>query len=78
MAVVIATCTTHISESQQIVEGRLYLADDPVVRAHPGLFTTDLERYAMGYIVPVVEDTTAAPGEVRRGPGRPRKEPSNV
>lgn len=53
--------------------GRLYFADDPVVIANPGLFTSELERFAVGYHERVVETATAAPGEVRRGPGRPRK-----
>lgn len=78
MPVVIATCTTHVSETEQIVEGRLYLADDPIVRAHPTLFTDNLEPYALGYRRPDIETATAGPGEVRRGPGRPRKEPTDV
>lgn len=44
---------------------KVYADDHPWVKAHPELFTDlDLE---------VVEAATAAPGERRRGPGRPPK-----
>lgn len=51
--------------------------DDPVVKAAPQFFAdepskvqTSLGRTSTS---PVVEQATAAPGETRRGPGRPRK-----
>lgn len=76
--VVIAISTTHVSESCQIISGRLYLDDDPVVINHPELFDGDLAKYAVGYVAPVIEELTANPGEVRRGPGRPKKETVDV
>lgn len=52
----------------QLFAGRAYVADDPVVRQYPHLFTDDPVVYThAGHIV---EAATAAPGErrgVRRG-----------
>lgn len=52
-------------------KGQHWPASDPVVAAHPSLFTTDA-RYGMcysvepaGYNDPPVEQATAAPGERR-------------
>ena len=71
--VVIAISTTNVSESRQIVSGRLYMDDDPTVLAHPELFDGDLEKYAVGYVVPAIEETTANPGEVRRTASKKRE-----
>ncbi len=65
---VICTSSAFVSEWEMVEGGRLYYADDPVVKANPGCFTADLERYAVGYQDRQVnvETATAAPGEVRR------------
>lgn len=48
-----------------------WAADDPAVKARPDLFSDDpLDPRGTR---PIVEQATRAPGEVRRGPGRPRK-----
>lgn len=69
--VVLCISTTHVGESTIVESGRLYMSDDPVVRAHPELFDSELEKYAVGYQSPT--EPTVESGEVRRGPGRPRK-----
>jgi hypothetical protein len=74
--VVICISTTHVSEFTQIISGRLYLDDDPIVRAHPDLFDHNLAKYAVGYVEPSpIVDRVDEP---RRGPGRPRKEPADA
>jgi hypothetical protein len=70
-----------------VKEGDLWASDDPFVRDRPDLFGPLDERkikrsepvaqptYAeIPPDVPVIERATRAPGEVRRGPGRPRKD----
>lgn len=74
MGVVMCKSSTHVSESEMTHVGVLYMDDHPVVIQHPDLFDRDLEKYAIGYAPPVIETATAAPGEIRRGPGRPRKD----
>ena len=55
-----------------LIEGQAWAADDPLVRANPGLFVKDISELP-GYprrTVAVVESATAAPGErrsVKRG-----------
>lgn len=44
--VVRALFTSHISETIQLHEGELWVADDQVVVAHPEWFSTDLLSYA--------------------------------
>lgn len=55
--------------------GEAWDADDPFVAAKPDLFgpPARVRRTTREPAVPVVETATRAPGEVRRGPGRPRK-----
>lgn len=49
-------------------QGEAWAAEDPFVAAHPDAFGPgQLRRTA------AVETATRAPGEMRRGPGRPRK-----
>lgn len=69
--VVMCTSTAWVSEAQMVTEGKLYRADDPVVIDNPGLFSDDLNSYVQPK--PFEDDEPA-----RRGPGRPRKEDSNV
>lgn len=74
---VICVASAHVSEYQMVEGGRLYYADDPIVLSNPGMFTDELDRFAVGYDerqAHIFETATAAPGEVRRGPGRPRKD----
>lgn len=71
--VAIATCVTAGPNGQRVrlTEGVVWSADDPMVLSRPDLF-----RNLMDGDVAVrrpVEQATAVPGEVRRGPGRPRK-----
>ena len=56
----------------QLREGDAWAADDPVVIAHPGLFSDYPLNPRRSVPATVIEQTTAAPGETRRGPGRPR------
>jgi len=79
MDIVYATTTTMVvtpgGGQLRVDKGSHWPATDPVVAAHPGLFSTDA-RYGLnfstepeGYGAPV-EQATAAPGErrnVRRG-----------
>lgn len=76
MDVVFATKTAVVSDPQtgagrSINAGEHWAADDPVVKAYPSFFADD-PRYGLsssrpladdGY--PVIEQTTAAPGEKR-------------
>lgn len=45
--------------------GTAWSASDPVVKAHPEMFSTD-ERYLRTSVDRPVEQATAAPGEKRR------------
>lgn len=70
---VFAMYTAWVSQGLMIEAGQPYDADDvaDVMRKFPDAFTDTLEN------VPGrerVETATAAPGEVRRGPGRPRND----
>jgi hypothetical protein len=56
-----------------ISEDAEYDDDHPYVKAHPDMFIDILDN-PHRIRTPVVEQATAAPGEVRRGPGRPRKD----
>lgn len=73
--VVFATDTAALplpsGASVVVHRGQHWSADDPVVKAHPGLFSDD-PRYGLTYSVPPpemaeapVEQATAAPGEKR-------------
>lgn len=58
-------------------EEDVYADDHPYVEAWPELFA-DLEDVSVIHRAPGamgVEQATASPGELRRGPGRPRKYP---
>jgi hypothetical protein len=72
-----AVVTLPDGTPQTVVKGQHYPADDPVVKANPGMFSPDA-RYGMSWTgpppaemaEPPVEAATAAPGErrnVRRG-----------
>ena len=64
--VVRALFTMHISPTVQLHQGDLWIADDPVVKAHPDWFSDDLSGVAnRTTIAPVVETATADPGERR-------------
>ena len=72
MAHVVAIATLVTSDRSgnriRLQEGTVWDANDPFVRHRPDLFRPlDGERRAP------VEQASAAPGEVRRGPGRPKK-----
>lgn len=58
---------------QVVSEDDEYDDDHPFVRARPEMFV-DIQDNPHRIRTPgVVEQATAAPGELRRGPGRPRK-----
>ena len=69
--IVMCNTTAWVSESTMVQEGTLYRADDPIVIDNPGLFSDNLNSYVQ--LAPQDLDE-----EPRRGPGRPRKEESNV
>lgn len=56
-----------------VPEGDVYADDHPLVKSYPGHFE-DLNVNVIEAPKRGVEQATAAPGEVRRGPGRPRKD----
>ena len=62
--VVRALFTMHVSESEMMFAGNLYVRSHPLVRAHPDWFSDDLETVAIGY-TPPIETATADPGEKR-------------
>jgi hypothetical protein len=72
MAHVVAIGTLVTSDRNgnrvRLQEGTVWDADDPFVAYRPDLF-----RPLDGGRRAPVEQASAAPGEVRRGPGRPRK-----
>jgi hypothetical protein len=75
--VVFAVATTYATDTILIREGEPWAADDPLVVGKPELFTSNPDRYVRRSAPPpvaVVESATAEPGELRRGPGRPRKD----
>jgi hypothetical protein len=66
--VVYATVSTWVSPTVFIHAGEIWVADDPVVKAHPECFTTDPTAYAKGTVErgeQPVEQATRAPGEKR-------------
>ncbi len=65
---------SFVSEWEQLEGGKLYYADDPVVRKNPGAFSADLERFAVGYAERQAAALAALTEPVKRGPGRPRKD----
>lgn len=70
MEVVYATATQHVG-SGLVRKGTHWPADDPIVKAHPDLFSTD-PRYGLSYSEQPegwdapVEQATKAPGEKRQ------------
>jgi hypothetical protein len=56
-------------KSHVITPDDVFPDDHPFVKAAPGAFVRVGDEVARP-----VEQATAAPGEVRRGPGRPRKD----
>lgn len=55
---------TFVAGHVAVHAGSYWPADDPIVKAHPGLFTD--EPIGLSYSVrPVVEEASAAPGEKR-------------
>jgi len=68
-----ATCVTAGPDGNRVrlTQGVVWNADDPMVLYRPDLFRP-LEEGDRTSRRPV-EQATAAPGEVKRGPGRPRK-----
>jgi hypothetical protein len=65
MALVRALFTSHVSETLQIIEGELWDADDPIVRANPSWFSSDLSPVIHHSTPPVVRTADAEPGERR-------------
>lgn len=63
---------------QVVSEDDEYDDDHPFVKARPELFV-DIQDNPHRIRTPSrVEQATAAPGEMRRGPGRPRKEVADL
>jgi hypothetical protein len=64
---VVAINSGFVGESGTLNRGDIYSADDPIVRAHPDLFTDDPHAHGLirGTGPGRVEDTSAAPGELR-------------
>lgn len=58
---------------QVVSEDDEYDDNHPFVKARPDMFV-DIQDNPRRIMAPTVEQATAAPGEMRRGPGRPRKE----
>jgi len=67
-----ATCVTAGPDGQRVrlTQGVVWPADDPIVLLRPDLFRALDDSQPQRA---PVEQATAAPGEVKRGPGRPRK-----
>ncbi len=70
--VVMCTTTAWVNESTMVREGKLYYADDQIVIDNPGAFSDDLNSYVQP--TPFQDDEEPP----KRGPGRPRKEDTNV
>lgn len=67
-------CVAWSAGTTVLKKGQVWDADADLVRERPDLFTdapTDVRGRKAG--PPAVERATRAPGEVRRGPARPRK-----
>lgn len=63
---VYATATTIVGPGRvRIYEGEVWAADDPVVKAHPDLFSDTPSKLRRTAPAPV-ETASAAPGEKRR------------
>jgi hypothetical protein len=82
MGFVVATFSTWVTPTVQVLKGDLWDENDPVVRDHPDWFTAhpgpDQVRTSASPQLPVierptpVEAATSAPGEVREvSPSRP-------
>ncbi len=63
--VVRALWTAHVSPTEFMSEGDLYLDTHPMVIEHPDWFSADLAPIARGYDGPVIEEATAEPGARR-------------
>jgi hypothetical protein len=63
--VVRALINAHVSPTVQLHEGDLWIASDPIVKAHPEWFSDDLEAIANRTTPPEVVTATANPGERR-------------
>lgn len=80
----IVSCTVNLTTTfddntpVSLREGDLWAADDPWVKAHSEWFgdvdPRKIRTSRPNVAVPHVERATRAPGETRRGPGRPRKD----
>lgn len=56
----------HNGEQFRLYEDELWAADDPLVKAHPELFTRTPAKVRRSAPAPVVEEATAEPGAKRR------------
>lgn len=73
--VVYAVTDCWIDEATYLRRGQVFWAEDGLVKSRPELFTADpTEFLARPLPARVVEDASAVPGELRRGPGRPRRD----
>lgn len=72
--VVYAVANGWVDEGTFLRRGQIFAANDGLVLARPDLFTDDPSEFLARPAPPVVEQATAEPGELRRGPGRPRKD----
>ena len=74
MRIVLAKDTTWVDSYTMIRKGQPWDADHPIVKAHPENFTDqDPTLLEHTFDRSPVKEMTANPGELRRGPGRPRK-----
>lgn len=69
------TCSVAWSAGTTVLKkGDAWDADADLVRERPDLFTQEPGKvHGRKVGPPMVERATRAPGEMRRGPGRPRK-----
>lgn len=61
MATAVAACTFHLMTGRTVIAGEVFDSSDPVVKGREQLFSINTDA-------PVVEQATAAPGEVRTTP----------
>lgn len=86
MGTVFAKFTASATPTVRITRGEAWASDDPLVTQHPDWFTDDPDAHDLVHRSgppvsrPVVEQTTAAPGEQRElngpadaRPSRPRR-----
>lgn len=67
-------CVAWSAGTTMLKKGDAWDADAALVRERPGLFTEEPGKvHGRRSGPPMVERATRAPGEVRKGPGRPRK-----